>query len=127
MNKLLIISDNILDLSFIKEEYDFLNIRNVDDKDILMKVYSENPERASALRKEIETLAPNRILVIGEMGEYIWLATVLSSLFGKFNAWLGQYEQEFAETIIKVNDKETPMLAIKSLKDFEVYKKWDLK
>ena len=124
MNKLLIISDKTLDLSLIDENYDFINLRQTSDGDDLMAVYSENPERASLLRKEIEALKPSRILVIGEMGEYIWLATVLSSLFGKFNAWLGQYEQEHASTQVMVAGKETPMLAMKNLDDLNVYKEW---
>lgn len=124
MNKLLIISDKTLDLSLIDENYDFINLRHEFDGEDLMAVYSENPERASALRKEIEGLEPTRILVIGEMGEYIWLATVLSSLFGKFNAWLGQYDQEHASTKVMVAGKETPMLALKRLDDLKVYKEW---
>ena len=125
MNKLLIISDKEQNLSFVEEEYDFITIRKESDQGLLIDVYNEDQERSQLLRKEIESYQASRILVIGEMGEYKWLATVITSLFAKFNAWLGQYEQDYAKTVLNIKGKETPLLAIQSVDDYKIYKEWE--
>lgn len=125
MNKLLIISDREQNLGFVEEKYDFINIHLPSDKELLIHVFEHDSERTKKLRKEIENHEPSRILVIGEMGEYIWLATVITSLFGKFNAWLGQYDQEYGKTSLNVKGKEVPLLALKTVEDYKIYKEWE--
>lgn len=124
MRNLLILSDQALDLSFVNEDYDFIKLYKKSEDEILLDTLAQDSDRTRALKATIEDYKPERILVVGEMGEYLWLGTVLSSLFGKFNAWLGQYDQDYASTEIKVDGHQVPLLAIKSLDQVDVYQKW---
>lgn len=119
MSKLLVIAQKELDLSFLSDDYTYLNMREPKDVENLMDVYEQiEPERCSVKRKEIEAINPDRIIVIGELEGYKWLATIVCRLFGKFNSWVGQYENDFGETEIVVNGKTVPLLAFKSVSDW---------
>lgn len=122
MSELLIISDEELDLSFIDRDYDFLNIRKDGDWDHMMKVFEEqDPSRTDSVREAIKQFDPQEIIVIGEMEEYGWLATIITSMFGKFNAWLGQYDNRIGKTEINVNNRNVPLLALYSIEDWSQY------
>lgn len=122
MSKLLVIAEKELDLSFLTVDYTYLNMREPKDVVNLMDVYETiEPERCDIMRKEIETIAPDKIVVIGELEGYKWLATIVSRLFGRFNSWLGQYDADHGETEIVINGKTVPLFAFKSVEDWREF------
>ena len=63
MSKLLVIAEKELDLSFLTVDYTYLNMREPKDVVNLMDVYETiEPERCDIMRKEIETIAPDKIV-----------------------------------------------------------------
>ena len=122
MLNLLIIGDGPCDLPFVKEDYKYIDLRDDDRSNNLMDVFEkENPERSKELREEIQRLAPEKIVVLGELEGYRWLGTIVCRCFGQFNSWLGQYENDYGKTVLKINDREVPLLAMNSVDEWRMY------
>ncbi|WP_331836133.1 hypothetical protein [Erysipelothrix piscisicarius] len=66
-----------------------------------MDVYEiEKPELCRVVRQEIESIHPDKIVVVGELTDYVWLGTIVTRLFGQFNSWNGQRENAFGKNNI---------------------------
>lgn len=85
----------------------------------LMDLYeSVHPEMIGILRQEIIDMAPQRIVALGRLEEYLWNGTVISRCFGQFNSWNTQRSNPFGKTIISVNGNPVELIAIESLADW---------
>ncbi|CAM3585468.1 hypothetical protein ERUR111494_01395 [Erysipelothrix urinaevulpis] len=119
MRKLLVIADGPLDLSFLDEPFDTIDLRD-DDKNVdLMDLYETiEPSKIKELREKIELMDPKDIVVVGELEGYRWVATIVCRCFGQFNSWLGQYENDHGKTKLNINGNDVNLLAIDTIKDW---------
>lgn len=120
--KLLVISDGVeitSKLDSMNLDYQYIDLRKGVKSNEIMDIYETlHPEMIKDLRAEIEGLDFEEIVVIGASEEYKWNATIVTRIFGQFNSWLGQYQNDFGKTVIQVNGKDIPLTAINTIEDW---------
>ncbi len=101
----------------IKAQY--IDLRKGYESNGIMDIYEVvAPELCGVVRQEILSINPDKIVVVGRSKDYLWDATIVARLFGQFNSWHTQWEDDFGHTVIKVGDKSVSLYAIESLKDW---------
>ena len=121
--KLLVLGDgpglkNVLEEKGIDAHY--IDLRKSYESEQIMDIYEViAPEMCGVVREEILSLNPDKIVGVGRSKDYLWDATIVARLFGQFNSWHTQWEDDFGHTVIKVGDKSVPLYAIESLEDWE--------
>ena len=101
----------------IKAQY--IDLRKGYESNGIMDIYEVvAPELCGVVRQEILSINPDKIVVVGRSKDYLWDATIVARLFGQFNSWHTQWEDDFGHTVIKVGDKSVSLYAIGSLKDW---------
>ncbi|CAM2749314.1 hypothetical protein [Erysipelothrix tonsillarum] len=120
--KLLVISDRDSikqEITDLKMDFEYLDLRRGFSNEQLMDVYeNEKPELCRTVRDEIELINPDKIVVIGALEGYVWLGTIVTRLFGQFNSWNGQRDNEFGKTVLSINGKSVPLYAIYQTSDW---------
>ncbi|AGN23826.1 hypothetical protein PT250_02765 [Erysipelothrix rhusiopathiae] len=120
--KLLVISDRDSvkqELTDLNLDFEYLDLRKGFPNEQLMDVYEiEKPELCRVVRQEIETINPDKIVVVGGLTDYVWLGTIVTRLFGQFNSWNGQRENAFGKTVLTINGNEVPLYAIYQTSDW---------
>lgn len=98
----------------------YIDLRRSYESDEIMDIYEiVAPEMCGVVREEIISISPDKIVGVGRSKDYLWDATIIARLFGQFNSWHGQWENDFGHTLIKVDGKSVPLYAIASLEDWE--------
>lgn len=119
MSRLLVVSENNVKLPFVKEKYDFIKLRRKGDMDHMMEVFEyQDTHRIVSTREKIEKLNPSRIVVLGKLKDYRWLATVICRIFGHFNSWIDQFDSKSGKTTIKINGEDVELLAFDNAEDW---------
>lgn len=122
MGRLLVIAEHDLKLGFLKEKYDFMKLRKKGDGDHMLKVFEEEDTyRIITLKERIEKLMPDRIVVIGELKDYRWLATVVCRACGNFNSWVADHGNAYGSTHLDIKGEKISLKAFDSLKDWRAY------
>ena len=97
----------------------YIDLRKGHDSDEIMDIYEQiAPEMCAVVRQEILSINPDKIVVVGRSKDYLWDGTIVARLFGQFNSWHTQWEDDFGHTVIKVGDKSVSLYAIESIKDW---------
>lgn len=121
--KILVLGDGLDLVPSIEKlgiNFEYIDLRKGIEADEIMDIYeTKHPEMIKSLRSEIESKTFDRIVVVGVSSEYRWLATIVTRTFGQFNSWLGQYQNPFAKTVISVDGKDVPLVAIDKLEDWD--------
>ena len=100
-------------------QYHYIDLRKGIESDEIMTIYETmHPEMIGALREEILALSFDTIVVVGVSSEYRWNATIIARIFGQFNSWLGQYGNPFGHTVLNVQGKQVPLIALDSYDDW---------
>lgn len=122
MSRLLVVAENNVKLPFVKEKYDFIKLRRKGDMDHMMEVFEyQDTQRIISTREKIEKMNPSRIVVIGKLKDYRWLATIICRVFGHFNSWIDQFESKHGQTKIKINGEAVELLAFDSVADWRAF------
>lgn len=121
--KILVLGDGldlVPSIEKLEINFEYIDLRKGIEADEIMDIYeTKHPEMIKSLRSEIESKTFDRIVVVGVSSEYRWLATIVTRTFGQFNSWLGQYQNPFAKTVISVDGKDVPLVAIDKLEDWD--------
>lgn len=122
MGRLLVIAENDLRLPFVKEKFDFIKLRRKGDLNHMMEVFEmQDTYRIVALKEKIEKMNPERIVVIGKLKDYRWLATVVCRACGNFHSWISDHMNSYGTTHLKIKGEDVKLLAFDSLKDWRAY------
>lgn len=121
--KLLVLGDGPeLKESLLKHDIlaQYIDLRKGHESDEIMDIYEVvAPEMCGVVRQEILSMSPDKIVVVGRSKDYLWDATIVARLFGQFNSWNSQRENDFGHTVVKVGDKSVSLFAIESLEDWK--------
>lgn len=123
--KILVVGDGHMEISnFLSSEHfvEYLDLRGSEDSNInLMDLYeSVKPELIGNLRNEIINRSPEMIVSVGGLEGYGWTGTVVCRSFGQFNSWLGQYGNPIGKTVLKVDGRDVPMVALTDVEDWNL-------
>lgn len=122
MGKLLVVAENNMKLPFLKEKYHFIKLRKKGDVDHMLEVFEmQDTQRLISLKEKIEKFNPKSIVVIGKLKDYRFLATIVCRIFGQYNSWIGQFNQSYGETTLKINGDDVQILAFDTLEDWRKY------
>lgn len=122
MGRLLVIAENNIKMPFLKERYDFIKLRRKGDVGHMMEVFEfQDSYRIISTKDKIEKMKPERIVVVGKLKDYRWLAQVICRVFGQWSSLVEQFKDPYGKTSVQINGKEVELLAFDNVDDWRKY------